>query len=210
MIMAEGTINDDGSNGLIIDELLCFVTNKIDNLDVDTLVRLCVETYTEKEIKCSKELLFDKLKCKDDLTEFKKRRSSKVSESKEVKNIRDIYQLLQEKGSTKWPHFVASDLSKLPPITYDHIDVTALLNQLQNVRKDVDMLKEGLGIQCKIGDSLKEFSACLDGRVAELEKKTEGEIDIESEDENSEIIEMFCCTECDFKFMTEAGLEKHL
>ena len=129
-IMAEENENPEE---VIIDELLCFVTNKFDILDCDTMVKLCAEKYLNKEIEKSKKLLFDKLIDEEDFTQFKKRRSYKPTDRKEEKNIRDIYQLLQEKGCTKWPKFVALDLSKLPPITFDHIDVTSLLN-IQNVK----------------------------------------------------------------------------
>ena len=80
--------------GPIIDELLCFVTNKFDKLDSDTMVRLCVEAYTNSDIEKSKKQIFEALKDENDLTEFKKRRSHKMTESKQVNNMRDIYQLL--------------------------------------------------------------------------------------------------------------------
>ena len=47
-----------------INELLCFVTNKIDIIDPTILVQVCVETYKAKEIVKAKELLFDLLKMK--------------------------------------------------------------------------------------------------------------------------------------------------
>ena len=122
-----------GPTGPIIDELLCFIVNKMDTLVTDSLVRLCLETYDEDEIKTSKDLLFGLLHNDADTTNFVKRRHSKISESKAEKNLKDILQLLTEKGTTEFPQFVALDLGNLPPITFDHIDVTALLTQIEKV-----------------------------------------------------------------------------
>ena len=69
MNMAKG---DKCPNGPYINELLCFVTNKIDVVDPTILVQVCVETYNIKEIEKAKELLFDLLKDEEDVTQFKK------------------------------------------------------------------------------------------------------------------------------------------
>ena len=108
--MAENT---QSPTGPIIDELLCFIVNKMNTLDTDTLIRLCSETYSEDEARISKDLVFGLLHNKEDPTSLIKRRSSKVSESKKVKDLRDILQLLQEKGNTELPQFVALDLGNL-------------------------------------------------------------------------------------------------
>ena len=257
---------DTPPGGLIIDELLCFVMNKFDKLDCETMVRLCVETYTCGEIEQSKKQLFEALKDENDVTQFKKRRSYKSSDSKQINNMGDIYQLLQEKGSEHWPTYVASDLNKLPPITFDHIDVTALLTNLQNVKTDVDMLKQGLKLQCETSDSLKEINAKLQDRLIQLEliqlepRSTDNSVvttdvtvaaseggkpfpcsfcDYSSGDEENlfshivachadaadqqvaksnngtnidstdKEIKMFSCSECNFKFMTQEGLQEH-
>ena len=75
--MAHSDDDKDGPHGPIIDELLCFMSNKWGNIDVDTLIRLCDKTYDEKEIETSKDLLFNLLCNKDAATTFKKRRSVK-------------------------------------------------------------------------------------------------------------------------------------
>ena len=208
------TEDNETPEGVIIDELLCFVTNKFDILDCDTMVKLCAEKYLNKEIEKSKKLLFDKLIDEEDFTQFKKRRSYKPTDRKEEKNIRDIYQLLQEKGCTKWPKFVALDLSKLPPITFDHIDVTSLLNNIQNVKIDVDMLKEGLRIQTETSNSLREINAVLQNRVIELEKKS-NETNIDIVDDISSVgtapddERPFKCTKCDYRYDNDDDVSSH-
>ena len=99
----------------------------------DCAWKLCLETNDEDEIKTSKYLLFSLLHNDADTTNFIKRRHSKICESKAETNLKDILQLLTEKGTTEFPQFVALDLGNLPPITFDHIDVTALLTQIEKV-----------------------------------------------------------------------------
>ena len=44
-------------HGPVIDELLCFVTNKLSLLPPETIFQLCVSTYNASEIECSKKLI---------------------------------------------------------------------------------------------------------------------------------------------------------
>ena len=120
--------NGKGPKGqIIINELLCFVTNKINVLEREFLIKICIEKYKPKEIEKAKKVVFDLLTSEDDVTKFKKRNHSKISDDKPTKDMNDIYQLLQDKRTKEWPKFVALDLSKLPPITFDSMDVTILL-----------------------------------------------------------------------------------
>ena len=162
--------DDTGQMGPIIDELLCFMMNKYSVLDRDTIVKLCSETFTEADTKTSKDLLFGILHDEADQTMFKNRRHTKANESKTVKNLGDIYQLLQEKGTNDLPKFVAHDLSKLPPITYENIDVSVLLTKMNNVHTDIEMLKDVLRSQCEVQQSTQQHNTMIQGQLFQLEK----------------------------------------
>ena len=155
--------------GPIIDKLLCFVLNKYSILDKETLLKLCSEKFTENDTNISKDLLFGMLHDENDLTQFKTRRHHKNTDTKKVKNLGDIYQLLQEKGTSNLPKFVAHDLSKLPPITYDSIDVSALLIMSQNVKTDVDLIKDVLKSHSEVHKSVQEHNSMLQDRLLQLE-----------------------------------------
>ena len=61
-VNAGSTTDNDPLNGtgnIVIDELLCFITNKIDVLPTDTIVQLCTATFNEKEIVASKKKLYE-------------------------------------------------------------------------------------------------------------------------------------------------------
>ena len=54
--------------------------------------------------------------------------------------------------------------------TYDSIDVSALLIKTQNLKSDVDMLKNVLQSHCDVKLSVKEHNSMLQDRVLQLEK----------------------------------------
>ena len=135
--------DDNAHLGPTIENVLCFIINGFGILDSETIMRLCDGTFSDNEIETAKDLLFGILHDAASSTAFIKRRSTNSKDTKKQKNIQDIYLLLQEKGTAKIPQFVALDLSRLPPITFDSIDVTSLLVQLQTLKTEVDMHKNG-------------------------------------------------------------------
>ena len=109
-------------DSVIVDELLCFLANKIDVLPPQSIADLCRTTYDEGEIEAAKKRLCD-LCADENSSRFRRRQGPKKS----AVNLDDMMRLLQEKG-TDVPLFVARDLSRLPPITFDSIDVSSLLH----------------------------------------------------------------------------------
>lgn len=123
-------------NGVVIDELACFIVNKMKILPTNSIVRLCTGAFDNSEIEESKRKLFDL--CADLNTI---RVSKRQGPKKNSKNIEDMIKLLTEKGSDI-PTFVALDLSRLPPITFDSLDVSVLLNAIKKTQNEVDALKD--------------------------------------------------------------------
>jgi len=151
---------------VVIDNILCFLTNKIGLLGTDTIVKLCTDTYSDDEIRKAKDTLFDL--CADDSTSrFIRRQGPKMS----VQNIEDMVKLLQEKGQDI-PVFVVQNLSKLPPITFDSIDVSVLLTNLKNLQTEVDLLKGGMRDQMTTTDSMRAAMTTMNDRIDGLEKET--------------------------------------
>ena len=65
----------------------------------------------------------------------------RIGPKRSAQNIDDIIRLLQEKG-TDTPTFVARDLGKLPPVTFDSIDVSALLHSIRQNEAAINVLKD--------------------------------------------------------------------
>ena len=97
---------------------------------------LCTTTFNEQDIEASKRRLFE-LCADDSCTRMRKRTGPKRS----AQNIDDIIRLLHEKG-TDTPTFVARDLGKLPPVTFDSIDVSALLHSIRQNEAAINVLKD--------------------------------------------------------------------
>ena len=212
---------DNNPKGVYINELLCFITNKIDVVDPTILVQVCVETYKANEIVKAKELLFELLKDENDVTKFIKRNHRSDGEKKEAKDMNDIIQYLQEKGTKNWPQFVALDLSKLPPITLDKTDYSVLLTKMQKLQTAVDMMRVSVETQYEISDSLKTSNEKLQERVEQIEiKSNEVNVDINVSKEvieNPVFVEKILdepeplsCLQCDFKCDELDVLEMHI
>ena len=223
--MPEDTESDNGAEGPIINEVLCFIMNKWGCIDVDVLTRLCLN-MNDKEIEAAKDVIFNHLHDKNDDTKFKTRRNRQIakpdSKSKKEKNLADIFCLLEEKGDKNLPDFVALDLGKLPPITYDSMDVTVLLRKIDNLECSVKFLMEGMDKVTNTHASIYDTIKKLDSRVNELESKdklpkvSENEKALDSNIDDCEriidnIVETmpFMCAKCELRFSTKHDLEGH-
>lgn len=140
---------------VVINEMLAFVCNKLDVMDEESLSRICLSAFSDSDIVEAKNLLFSAI-------QTTKRKITRKKDGKKLRDIDDIMSLLQVTHPDERPVFVAKDLHKLPPVLFDHVDVTKLLkditilkrelleiktncvtvHQLQPVISDVDTLKK--------------------------------------------------------------------
>ena len=110
-------------------ELLAFLQQKLDVMDEVSAVQICTSNFSEEDIAASKLLLFRVLNKVDQMVS---RRRDGIK-----KSVQDKITLLKETDPDDVPTFVAKELHKLPPVTFDHVDVTSLL-------KDIVFLKASL------------------------------------------------------------------
>ena len=101
---APDNVSDNEDHEDIVDELLCFLSNKIDVLPPQAIEDLCATSFDGIEIENSKKRLFD-LCADENSSRFRLRQGPKKS----AVNVDDMLRLLQEKGSDV-PVFVARDL----------------------------------------------------------------------------------------------------
>lgn len=119
---------------IVINELLCFVQNKIDVMDEESLIRLSVGSFSEMDIKKAKELLFMSITTTVKNTSRRKNKANKGME--------DIICIFKNTDPESTPIFVAKELHKLPPVTFDHIDATRLLKDIIMLQTEVKNIKE--------------------------------------------------------------------
>ncbi|CAB3257990.1 unnamed protein product [Arctia plantaginis] len=113
---------------IVICEVLAFVQNKIDVMTEVSLVQICESAFSSDEIEVAKSLLFESVG---------KRLKTRKRQGKTLRNIEDIICLFKETDPEQVPIFVAKNLEKLPPVTFDHVDVTPLLKKIVLLEKAV-------------------------------------------------------------------------
>ena len=65
---------------------------------------------------------------------------------------------------------MALDLSKLPPITFDSIDVSTLLSSIRRTQDEINVLKECISSQNVVCDGLKESVSGVTTRLHTVER----------------------------------------
>lgn len=121
------------SCNIVINELLSFVQNKVNVMDDESLVRVCTTAFSETDIAQAKSLLFDSVS---------KRKKTRRREGKTLRDLDDIICLIRETATEDIPIFVARELDRLPPVTFDHVDVTRLLKDIILIQKELRDIQE--------------------------------------------------------------------
>ena len=67
------------------------------------------------------------------------------------------------------PRFVSHFLDELPPVSFKHIDVSALLGKMQQINADIDYLKRTMGTQVDACETMREVAEKLDSRLTSVE-----------------------------------------
>ncbi|CAD0203492.1 unnamed protein product [Chrysodeixis includens] len=133
------------SEQLVANELLAFLQQKLDVMDEVSAVQICATNFSEDDVAAAKQLLYRVLNKSDQMVS-RRRDGTKRS-------IQDVITLLKATDPDDVPTFVARDLSKLPPVTFNHVDVTCLL-------KDIVSLKASLAeVQGKLEASQNDVAA---------------------------------------------------
>ena len=122
---------------LIINELLCYMLAKIDSVPMDTLTRLVGENFSDSEVDAAKTLLCTHV---DDSIRAGNKRGQHMHKKKH--DMEDIVKMLIQCDRSSLPRFVALDLGKLPPISVDCIDVSALMRKQQLQDVEISNLKD--------------------------------------------------------------------
>lgn len=141
---------------IVIDELLCYIQNKVSICDEESLVKICTSTYTTEQIQKSHTLLFESV------SSTEHRKIARKGKKKEDRCLYDILNFFKVTDPDSLPVFVARELEKLPPITFDHLDVSKLLKDLVLVQEDIKNIKASYATAEQLESVRKE---CLNVRI---------------------------------------------
>lgn len=119
---------------LVVDEMLSYIQNKLSLIDEESLTKICLSTFTSVQIEKSKSLLFESLPADQ-------RKKARKGQGKDNRVLNDIISVFKVTEPDVMPVFVARDLEKLPPITFDHLDVSKLLKDLMVVQAEIKNIK---------------------------------------------------------------------
>lgn len=120
---------------IVIDEVLAFVQNKLDVMDVESLIRICATGFSTSDIQKAKTLLFESVPSTG-------RKITRKKEGKRQRDLEDIIKVFQNVDPEEIPIFVAKELHKLPPVTFDHVDVTRILKDITTIQNEMRSIKE--------------------------------------------------------------------
>lgn len=119
----------------------------------ESILQLCKSFYDPKDIRDAKAELFQTIN-RPDLCRLVKRQGLNAP----VENLKDILKLIQLCPEIP-VCYVAGDLSRLPPITFNDIDVSTLLAKMEGMQTEMRLLKETQQAQALLVSDLKE-AAC--------------------------------------------------
>lgn len=122
---------------IVINEVLAFLHNVLDFMDVESLHQLCTSSFSVDDIVKAKTLLFESIPSKKKMPLRRKEGKKRMS-----KDLDDIIAVMKSDESANFPIFVARDLHKLPPVTFDHVDVTRLLRDILILKNQLNALEE--------------------------------------------------------------------
>ena len=117
----------------IVNELLCFVQNKVEVLPLDVLVRICTEFYSYEIISAAKDILFQ--------TAITRQRKIQRKHNKSKTSLEDIVKVFLEMEMTNAPIYVARNLAELPPFSADIGDSLKVLTEIETIKLQIKLIE---------------------------------------------------------------------
>ena len=137
----------------VVNELLAFVMHKMQLMPPDIIGQLCGRFYDDETVEQASKVLFELCASSGNRVRedrYRRRQGSR----KKAETLKDIMALIQRRNNELPVTFVALDLSNLPPVSFDNIDVCGLLSRMENLKVEVDTLRATVSTQVAICDDL--------------------------------------------------------
>ncbi|KAJ8050291.1 hypothetical protein HOLleu_03433 [Holothuria leucospilota] len=147
----------------IINELLCYISNEIKVLSLETIVTICDNFYSDAAVEHAKQLLFSLplFKDKEATLKFITRKGG----NKKHKNLEDIITKIKEVTVSELPLFVAKDLRQLP-----QPHMSPILAKLNDIQTNFSAITSTVHDHVK--DTFWESFSKIDKRLSLLESNT--------------------------------------
>lgn len=140
--LGSGNNEHEPAKDVFVNELLCFMTNYSNSIPENDIVKICVNFYDNQDIEAARRLLFDtyvgdknKLVLRTD------------GENDAMNILLTMYQLITTSDEGDISKFVASDLSKIPTVTPQNVDLMTLFRDFNLMRHKVEALSRNTNEQ---------------------------------------------------------------
>ncbi len=127
--MANANVSDNKKLVPIHCELLCFLQDKCKVLPFDGLVDICTSFYKWSDVSQAKSLISEH--CQQRFVKHKGSDAEKVK-----KTLIDMLRVILDPAITL-PTYYAIQLARLPPVGIEHVDISALFQEVVNLRAEV-------------------------------------------------------------------------
>jgi hypothetical protein len=134
--------------------------NKVDVVAHDTLVKIVVDFFSDAEIEEGKNVLF--ASCASD-----QRNKVRRGPEKSSNNVSDMIAVLQKLNEKDIPRFVVHDLSRIPPIDMNSLDVSGMARQIKSLKSDISNVN-AVSALTKDMDSMKTVMEDMANQISQL------------------------------------------
>lgn len=159
------------SDTIIVHEALAFIQCKLDTMDQVSLTQILTSNYTEAEILEAKNVLSDTAVPAIRLV-------TRHRDGRGKRDIDEICRVFLETDPDDVPTYVARDLHKLPPVTFDHGDVTRLLKDIALLKADVTSIRDKLEVSERTVSELKIELVALRNKTEVAETSPHSEVNV--------------------------------
>jgi hypothetical protein len=150
------TMNSVDNNTVAVKcELLYFVMNKCNALHFDAIVNICADFYTVQEVESARVLL----------AEYSKKRLALhkgTDVEKSRRTMKDIVRICLN-PDVQLPVFYSVDMTRVPPVGIEHVDVSSLLQEVSSLRAEVRSLTAVRAEVADIAISVKAMQTAVLG-----------------------------------------------
>ena len=113
-----------------INEMLCFIQNKMERMRIDNVHTVCANFYSADEITAGKQLLYQTTtNIRGRIHKYVKR----TGDNRNTEDRQDITHLLRVLGTSYTPVFLAQNLDNIPP--------THPFDYNSELKRDIDLIK---------------------------------------------------------------------
>ncbi len=145
-----------GMNSVVkSNELLCFIFNKMQKIPTDYIISLCTEFYSAEAIATGKQLLFNDT---EHIRDSKLRYVKRTGSDKKKNDIIDIMKVFNSIEVKCLPTYAASDLNNLPPLNAFDTDVVGIYRDVQELKKNMQLVLESRSDIATLVQNLSEFT----------------------------------------------------